>query len=258
MLVAERYHKIVQLVNERGSIRVTELSEICGVTEETIRRDLDKLEAEGRLLRSHGGAVSVRDTQLETPYLERETSNVDQKMEIAQEAVKHILPGDRIVLDASSTAWFMTRILPDIPITVLTNSIKVALELSTKTKVEVISTGGILSPRSLSYVGPQAVKTLDTYHVDKAFISSKGVHIQRGISDSNELQAVVKQKMISITDKVFLLADYSKFNVQAFAKVSAWDDIDVVITDHQTEEAYIQGLKDTARSLTVIQTGSGK
>src|SRR5262245_21029104 len=98
MLVAERYEKIVGLVNERGSIRVTELSELCQVTEETIRRDLDRLEQAGRLRRSHGGAVSVKDQpqQPEIPYAEREITHAEEKRRIAQEAVKLIKPKDRI------------------------------------------------------------------------------------------------------------------------------------------------------------------
>lgn len=244
MLVAERYHKIVQLVNERGSIRVTELSEICEVTEETIRRDLDKLESEGKLLRSHGGAISVKEGQPEIPYFEREITNVEEKRKIAKEAVKLIEPKDTIILDASSTAWYMSKIIPDIPLTVLTNSMKVGLELSGKEKVKVISTGGNVSAGSLSYVGPMAVRSLDTYYVDKAFISCKGVHLQRGISEMNELQAQVKQKMIAISDHVILMADYSKFGIQAFTHVAPWTELDEVITDNQTHQDDVMQLKE--------------
>src|SRR5690554_5478548 len=140
MLVAERWQRIVQLVNERGSIRVTELSELCDVTEETIRRDLDKLEIEGKLMRSHGGAISVREINAEVPYTERETMNEEQKRNIALEAVNFVLDNDRIILDASTTAWYMAQHLPNRPLIVITNSLKVALELSTKDKIQVIST----------------------------------------------------------------------------------------------------------------------
>lgn len=251
MLVAERLYKIVQLVNERGSIRVTELSELCSVTEETIRRDLDKLESESKLLRSHGGAVSIKDFQAETPFMERETMNAEQKRRIAQEAIKHIELNDRIILDASSTAWYMAQILPDIPLTVLTNSIKVALELSSKEKIQVISTGGLLTPRSLSYIGPLAERSLDLYHVEKAFISVKGIHVQKGVSESNEWQALIKQKMISIADEVYLLADFSKFGQQSFAHVSGWDRITHVVTDGRTDREAINQLRDS--SVDVIQ-----
>ncbi|WP_202077826.1 DeoR/GlpR family DNA-binding transcription regulator [Caldalkalibacillus salinus] len=244
MLVAERYEKIVQLVDEKGSIRVSELSEIFGVTEETVRRDLDNLEKEGRLRRSHGGAVSVKDKQSEIPYFEREIKNVDEKQKIAQEAVHHIQENDRIILDASSTAWYMAKALPDIPLTVLTNSIKVAMELSHKAKIEVISTGGSLSKKSLSYIGPLAERSLDLYHVDKTFVSCQGVHIERGISESNELQARLKQKMIELADQVILLADYSKFGVQSFTQVTDWTHIDTLITDARTKQEDLQALEE--------------
>lgn len=194
MLVAERWQRIVQLVNERGSIRVTELSELCQVTEETIRRDLDRLESEGKLMRSHGGAVSVKEAQSEVPFLERETAHADFKNSIAKEAISHIREGDRIILDASTTAWYMAKLIPDMQLTILTNSMKVALEVSGKEKIQVISTGGLLSPKSLSYVGPLAERSLDMYHVHKLFLSCKGVHIQRGISESMSFKRLLSAK----------------------------------------------------------------
>ncbi|QHT62391.1 DeoR/GlpR transcriptional regulator [Paenibacillus lycopersici] len=246
MLVAERYEKIVGLVNERGSIRVTELSELCRVTEETIRRDLDRLEQAGRLRRSHGGAVSVKDapSQPEIPYAEREITHAEEKRRIAKEAVKLIRPKDRILLDASSTAWYMASILPDVQLTVLTNSIKVATELSGKERIEVISTGGTLAQRSLSFVGPLAERSLDAYHVDKVFFSCKGVHLERGISESNELQARIKQKMIGMADEVILLADASKFGVQAFTHVAELGDVHRIITDRRVPQESLGALAE--------------
>jgi DeoR family L-fucose operon activator len=252
MLVEERYDKIVGLVNERGSIRVTELSEICQVTEETIRRDLDRLEKSGRLRRSHGGAVNIKDHHLETPYGEREIIHAEEKRRIAKEAVKRIQPNDRILLDASTTAWYMAANLPDIPLTVLTNSIKVALELSIKEKIQVISTGGLLSQRSLSFVGPLAERTLDTYHVDKCFFSCKGVHLERGISESNELQAQVKQRMIGISDQVFLLADSSKFGMQSFTHVGELDRVSEIISDQSLDQATQQQLHERSILITLV------
>lgn len=237
MLVAERYNYIVQLVNSRGSIRVSELSELCQVTEETIRRDLDRLEEAGQLKRSHGGAISISDSQQqETHYEEREILNIEQKKKIAQHAISYIQPYERILLDASSTAWYVAQRLPDIPLTVLTNSIKVAMELAHKDKIEVISTGGIVSARSLSFVGPLAERSLDAYHVNKAFISCKGVHADKGISESNELQGRVKQKMIECTDEVYVLADSSKFGVKAFTQVCSLAHVKTVITNQELDE----------------------
>lgn len=252
MLVAERYEKIVSLVNERGSIRVSELSELCQVTEETIRRDLDRLERAGRLQRSHGGAVNVKETTLqqEIPYAVREITNAEEKKRIAREAIKRISPKDRILLDASSTAWYMAAEVPDIELTVLTNSIKVATELSSKEKIEVISTGGILAQRSLSFVGPLAERSLDAYYVDKVFLSCKGVHLERGISESSELQARIKQRMIGMADEVVLLADSAKFGVQSFTHVADLSQVDVMITDRRMPKDAIEQLE--SRGVTVI------
>jgi DeoR/GlpR family transcriptional regulator of sugar metabolism len=251
MLVAERYAKIIQLVNDRGSIRVSELSELCGVTEETIRRDLDRLEQAGKLQRSHGGAVSVKDSQTEVPYFEREIMNAAEKKRIAQEAVQRIEPYDKIALDASSTAFYMAAAIPDIPLTVLTNSVKVALELAGKEKIEVLSTGGILSSRSLSYQGPLAESNLEHFHVDKAFISGKGVHPDYGISESNELQASVKRKMIGIADEVFLLADYTKFGVRAFSLIASCDQVHHLITDGKGDSEMLRRLEERGLKMTI-------
>lgn len=255
MLAAERYEMIVRLVQEKGSMRVTELSVQCGVTEETIRRDLDRLESEGRLRRSHGGAVSVKQeaaSQPEIPYSQREIMNADEKRRIAEAAVRFIEPKDRILLDASTTAWYMAAKLPDIPLTVLTNSIKVATELSQKEKIEVIVTGGKLASNSLSFVGPLAERSLESYYVDKLFLSGKGVHLERGISESNELQARVKQRMIGMADRVYLLADSSKFGVTSFTHVADLSSVHTVVTDRHISQETSGQLADLGISLLTV------
>lgn len=252
MLVGERQRMIVDLVNERKSVRVSELSKIFSVTEETIRRDLEKLEKEKKLTRSHGGAISIQKlNSVEIPYTEREATNVLEKRNIALEAAKHVKTGDKIILDASTTAWYMAKTLPDIPLTVLTNSIKVAMELSQKSKITVISTGGTLLSKSLSYVGPLAESSLDVYYVDKAFISCKGLHLERGISESDEQQSRVKQKMMKIADTVFLLMDYSKFGVQSFSRMGGLDQIDKIVTDARVDRQFVQQLEERGLDITI-------
>ncbi|MDY0393657.1 DeoR/GlpR family DNA-binding transcription regulator [Virgibacillus halophilus] len=253
MLVAERQQKIVGLVNERKSIRVTELSQIFGVTEETVRRDLEKLEKENKLTRSHGGAISTDPADsMEIPYFQREVINIKEKKDIAFEAVRQVKEEDKIILDASSTAWYMAKALPDIPITVLTNSIRVATELSTKNQITVISTGGSLLSKSLSFVGPLAEASLDSYHVNKAFISCKGIHLKNGISDSNEQQAQIKRKMIECADTVYIMIDHSKFGVQAFSHINNLEIIDYIITDSRVDDEILQQIEDKSIHLVSI------
>ncbi|MGQ4667993.1 DeoR/GlpR family DNA-binding transcription regulator [Metabacillus halosaccharovorans] len=253
MLVAERHKKIVEVVNEKLSVRVTELSKIFQVTEETIRRDLEKLEKESLLRRSHGGAVSIKDEQTEVSYAEREITNASEKRSIAIEAVKLIQPGDQIVLDASTTAWYMAKEMPDLPLTVLTNSIKVAIELSKKEQVKVISTGGMLQPKSLSYVGPLAERSLNMYHVNKAFLSCKGVHVDAGLSDSNEWQALLKRQMMSIADKTILMADSTKFGVRTFAQITDIQRIGHVITDDHIDESFCRVLEEKGVQVKTVE-----
>ena len=253
MLVAERQRKIVDLVNERLSIRVSELSKIFSVTEETIRRDLEKLEKENLLVRSHGGAVSVEKDQTETSYLEREVTNAAEKKAIAVEAVRLIEPGDQLILDASTTAWYMAKELPDMDIIVLTNSIKVVIELSKKEHIKVISTGGLLSANSLSYVGPLAERSLSMYHVNKAFLSCKGVHLENGLSDSNESHALLKRKMMDIADETILMVDSSKFGARAFSQIAPLSRVNSIITDSNIDELTKNQLKEKDIKVAVVK-----
>lgn len=244
MLAVERQRRILDLVNEQGSVRVTEISERFDVTPETVRRDLDLLESDRKLQRSHGGAVRLADGHGDIPYLERESMNSREKSEVALAALKYIQPGDRIALDASSTAWYLARALPDIALTVLTNSVRVVVELSGKERIDVISTGGILRPTSMSFVGPLAEDALGKYHVNKAFLSCKGIHAVHGASESNELQALIKRRMVSIADKVFLLTDHTKFGIRDFAHAVDVHDLDIIITDTQVDADVVSAFQD--------------
>lgn len=239
MLVQQRYDNIIKRLNELGSVRVAELSKVYGVTEETIRRDLQQLERLGKLRRSHGGAVKATEVEerSEVPYFEREVMHVAEKRKIAEEAVQHIAAHERIILDASSTAWYMAAIMPNIPLTVLTNSIKIATELVNKPNMTIISTGGTLMSSSLSYIGPFAERFLEQYYVDKAFISCKGIDLKRGISEIDEFQGRMKQGMIDIAQKVYVMADFSKFGVNSFTHVAPCDAIDVLIADKKADDA---------------------
>lgn len=254
MLVLERQREIAKIVNQKGSVRVAELSQMFNVTVETIRKDLDVLEEEGKLRRSHGGALKVNTEQSEIPYFEREIINVHEKMEIAAEAIKLISPGDQIILDTSSTAWFMARSMPNIPMTILTNSVKVITELADKEKIAVIAIGGDLAPRSMSFVGPLAERSLDMYHVSKAFISCKGLHLKHGPTESNEQQAIVKRKMIEIADECYLLVDHSKFDFQSFTNICGLERITMIVTDSKIDAQHVNALKQCQVRVAQIDT----
>lgn len=252
MLIAERQKKIVELVNKRLSMRVSELSDIFSVTEETIRRDLEKLEKEHKLSRSHGGAVSIQQQESEIHFSEREITNVIEKKAIAHEAAKYVKSGDRIILDASTTAWYMAKILPDIELTVITNSMKAAIELSKKQKISVISTGGILLTKSLSFAGPLAERSLETYHVNKTFLSCQGFDMEHGMSDSNEWQALLKIRMIERSDQTILMADSSKWGNREFSHIASLQDVSCIITDSRLDPVSVKALEEKNVKVTAV------
>jgi len=242
MLVAERHEIIINTITEKGSIRVTELSKMFNLTEETIRRDLEKLELERKLVRTHGGAVALQEGKGDTPYFQRETLNIKEKENIAKTALSFIEEGDSILLDASSTSWFLAKNLPNIPVNVITNSIRVTMELAEKKNIHVIVTGGNLSQTSLSFIGPLTLQVLENYHVDKAFISCKALDKFWGISDANDMQAMVKKKILEMADINYLLVDHSKIGKKATSFVANFANIHYIITDAIADKEYLSEL----------------
>jgi len=230
------------LVDRERSVRVAELARLFSVTDETIRRDLERLETEGKLVRSHGGAISSHIGSREAPFDERDVSHSPEKAAIAREALTLIEEGDTVLIDASTTALHLARILPNQTLTVLTNSISVCSELAGRTRLRVICTGGALSAASLSFTGPRAEQMLSDYHVNRLFFSCTGVDFEHGLSDVNESQAVLKQIMLSIADHSYLLVDKSKFGVRAFKRFGSLEDVKNVITNADVDTCVVEEL----------------
>ncbi len=245
MLANERQSRILEWLDSRDTIKVSELGDLLGGSTETVRQDLNKLESAGRVKRVHGGVCSIT-IQSDEPYYEREILNVDSKTEIAKEAVHHIEPYEQIILDASSTCLFVAKHLQNIPLTVLTNSLRIAYELSGKDRIDVVLLGGSLLRRSMSFIGQSTHKMVDMYRVGKAFISSKGVHYQHGISEANEPTALVKQRMMQIAKETILLVDHSKFGKSSLIQIDGLDSINKIITDSRTAQEDIIELREHA------------
>ena len=254
MLAAQRQRNLEAIVREQGSARVAELATHFDVTEETIRRDLDKLEAEGRLRRSHGGAVRLERESDEQPYWIREVTNLREKDAIAAEALSRIRPGDTVYFDASSTVLQLARILPDQSLTIMSHSMQVALALMNHTKARVLCPGGSLSAPSLSFIGPITEKNLTDIHVNHFFTSCRGVSAEYGMTDANEEQARVRQIMIARADHVILMADITKIGQRSLFEIAQLNDVDELITNApRTENEQQQlALLDTKVSTTLV------
>lgn len=257
MLALERHQAIVGLVDAEGSARVSELARRFSVTDETIRRDLQKLDQQGRLLRSHGGAVSLSQQAREAPYWHREVTQVPEKRAIAEAAIARVREGQRILLDGSSSAWYVAQALPDLSLTVVTNSIQVAQVLVSRPRMQVIATGGALSRSSLSFLGPTAEQTLSDYYVDLLFFSCGGVDPAGDITDVTAENAALRRRMIACAERSILLADHTKFGIRALAAAAPVTRISEVITDAGTPAEVVKALEEIGIDVTVVSPASG-
>ncbi|MBD7910744.1 MULTISPECIES: DeoR/GlpR family DNA-binding transcription regulator [Clostridium] len=239
MLPRERLEIIKQIVKRDKKLYVSKLSAKFDVTEETIRRDLEKLETEGLVTRTYGGAIlNSQHTNEEIPFMKRSSTNLEFKEAIALKAVNLIEQGSTIVADSSSTVLETMRLLKDrTDITIITNSVE-ALILLSDSSVNVLSTGGNLKHRSKSLQGSISKNTISNYNVDVALVSCKAIDMNKGILESNEAEAELKKVMIEQASTIILLVDSSKFDRTSFVKMFEYKDIDYIITDEEPSEEW--------------------
>ena len=244
MLAIERRNAILSKLYLDGKVIVSELSTEFDVTEETIRRDLEKLDKEGLAQKTYGGAVLVQNFSTDLPHSVRKKANVQAKQKIAERVSTLFNDGDCIMVDSSSTALLVLNYIKNLKnITLITNSVEALIELSDKEDWNVFSTGGKLKRGSLSLVGPQAEKTIRAFHVDYAVCSSKGLDLNRGITDSNEKDSEMKQAIFESAETKILLVDSSKFDKISLIKVGDVTNVDIIATDTEPSANWQEYLK---------------
>lgn len=245
MFGIERRSKIMSLLNENKSILVNETAELFEVTEETIRRDLKVLEGQGLLVKTHGGAVLSDDTKTEAPIEIREGINIAGKDAIGRKAAEMVNNGDTIILDASTSSLYVAKNIKDKKgLTVITNAERIIFELSDCEDITLISTGGILRQKSLSYVGRAAENNISSYYANKLFFSCKGFSPKRGLTDSNEQESDIRKTMLKCSEKAIFLCDHTKFDRVGYINTANLTDINTIITDSpfpDTWGEYISG-----------------
>lgn len=245
MLAIERRNEILEKLQTERRVVVSELSQFYDVSEETIRRDLEKLVVDGYAIKSYGGAVINEHSNSDLPFNVRKNRNVIGKQKMADLVASRIKDGEYIILDASSTAVYIAKALKEKNnLTVITNSIEIVMELLDAPGVTVISTGGVSREGSFALVGPQTDRMLKSYHVDKAVISCKGFDLDAGFMDSDELHANNKRTMLEAARERILAADASKFGMSAFITVGTLNDITTVVTDEQPGEEWLKKCRE--------------
>lgn len=241
MLAAERRQLILEKLQAEKKVIVSELSELFGVSEETIRRDLEKFDKEGLVIKGYGGAVLKEDEKADMPFNIRKKKNMQGKKVIAQILQELIADGEHIIVDPSTTAVSIIKALRSKQnLTIITNSIEVLVELAGDSGWNVISTGGSLLGDYLALVGARAVDNIMSYHVDKAIISCKGIDMEKGITDANEMFSQVKKTMLKSAKQRILAVDYTKFEIVAFSKICDLAEIDIVVTDEKPSERWLK------------------
>ncbi|WP_226667838.1 DeoR/GlpR family DNA-binding transcription regulator [Metabacillus litoralis] len=245
MLAVQRHERILEQLDKNKIIKVSELSRHLDVTEKTIRGDLEILEKRGLLKRIHGGAVLAEDEGRMLPIAERQLGHVDVKDAIAKKAVELIKPNDTILMDGGSTTISIAKLLGDIPITVITNDLKIANVLLPKTNVRLMVLGGTRIDSSSSLMGAQATEMLAKMRVNRLFFGTTGVSIEHGLTVFNSIHADWKKQIIACADHITLLADSTKFEKVALIQFASINDVNEIVTDSNLDEAVIEKLKSS-------------
>jgi len=255
----ERQERIVGLLAEEGRVRVADLAARFGVSTVTIRKDLALLEGEARLSRTHGGAIVMRSTGAAEPSFEiRERLQRDQKVAIGAAAASLINDGESIAFDASTTALYVARQLLGREwhhLTVVTNSIRIALELAGKTGISVVMLGGRVRSEALSVVGPLGDAVFRRVNVQKAFVGAVGLTLDVGLTDAMEDEAQIKRSMVTAAREVYALVDHTKWGRAAAATFCRIDGLTGVVADAEAPADLVAGLR--ARGIDVVLVEAG-
>ena len=232
MLPRERHIEIVKLVDRQGTAKTTQLAELLKCTEETIRRDLDTLEKERKVARTHGGAMSANDGLGEVQHHKRENRAVAEKRYIGQIASSFIKEGEVVFIDESSTALAMVDFLPnDFTFTLVTTSLLVSKRVTSMQNVELYLLGGVYDEISCSFGGFLAEQAMVMMTVDRFFFSCKGVDLNLGASEDSEERARLKKTLLKSASWTCALVDHTKLGLRAKFSFILPGAIDRLISD---------------------------
>jgi DeoR/GlpR family transcriptional regulator of sugar metabolism len=233
----ERHAQILRIISRLKNVSVQTLTERLQVSEVTIRKDLSYLEEQGRLLRTHGGAVLSEDLdRLRTLPMRRE-ENIRQKRAIAARARQLIREENTVYLDAGSTCALLATEIQGMSLRVVTNSIDVMVALAASEQISLISPGGSYRREAGSFIGPVAVEALNRLQIETCFLGTTGFSAKGDFSSMNLIEAELKRKAIERSARCVVLADHAKFGVSAFTVFASAGDVDILVVDEGFEHA---------------------
>jgi len=238
MFAIERLSKIKEILYKQKRVDVVELSELFSVTEVTIRRDLDKLEQEGFLIKTYGGAGINEDSFKNPLAQDYEDSMIEEKRMIGKIAAQMIESGEAVFLGSGTTCLEIARNIKNKKITVVTNDLLIGYELRESIGIKVIVTGGDLIQSTTTLVGGFALQALKGIFINKAFIGVKGVNFTSGYTVETYEEVMVIQQIRNISNEIVIVGDHSKFDSTAFARLGDLQMAKKVITNKQVPNEY--------------------
>lgn len=250
MLAQQRQARILSELRRAGAVRVSDLTALLGVSDMTIRRDLEQLANEGVLRKVHGGAVLAGQVAFEPGFTAKSQISQPVKHALAERAAAMVRPGAAIAISAGTTTWAMGGLLAAIgELTVVTNSTTVCEAIASGDpagRVTVILTGGVRTP-SAALVGPIADRTIASMHVDQLFLGVHGMDARAGFTTPNLAEATTNQALMAAAQQVVVVTDSSKWGVIGLADIGPLSSAAVLITD--------SGLPDSARRILSDEVG---
>ncbi|WP_049622146.1 transcriptional repressor AgaR [Frateuria defendens] len=257
LLVEERRRLIVEQIEQQGRVTVEQLVERFGISAVTIRADLEALARGGAIARSHGGALPAAppSSQMDTPLTIKETRRLAEKRRIGQAAAKLIKDGETIILDSGSTTVEIARQIRQRKwesLTVITNALNIALELSGLPTVRVMMLGGLLRQTSYSLAGPDAEQALAKLSADRLFLGVDGLDPEVGVTTPDPQEATLNALMIRVSRETVAVLDASKFGQRSLSVIAPVASLGMVISDTAAPEALVAALqKQGVRTLLV-------
>ncbi|TXK72119.1 DeoR/GlpR transcriptional regulator [Paenibacillus sp. N3.4] len=236
MFQEERLISIVEYLKSNKRITIDLICELYDVSRDTARRDMVKLEEQGLIVRTRGGAILPTLSKEVGDYDQRLQAESSSKLTIGRTASALIQDGDYIMMDASTTVLHAANALTSKHNVVVTNSIEIAAILTRKDSTTIHMLGGVLDNKHHSVYGAKAIEMLNDYHVDKLFIGTCGL-TEEGLSAPNEEESYLVRAMMQHADQVIVLADHSKFGKRLFNRVVGFESIDVLVTDQELSSA---------------------
>jgi DeoR/GlpR family transcriptional regulator of sugar metabolism len=245
LLKAERHHRIRKLVEQLGRVSVNDLSAQFEVSEATIRRDLEELDGQGWIQRTHGGAIRIERASRELPMRQRIDELQVEKRHIGQAAAGLIHDGETIFLGSGTTVLEIARYLPqDINLTVITNSLPVVNELADHPHIDLLVIGGMLRPSELSMVGHIAEQALREFRADRVFLGMRAIDARHGFTNDYLPETMTDRAIMAIAPEIIVVADHGKFGRVSTVLVGPVTVAHKVITDQATALECIAELEE--------------